>query len=240
MKNEYIIITFLFISFTSLSQVAINTTTIDNSAALKVESNDKGILIPRVALISSTDITTVPNPTISLLIYNTATAGNVSEGYYFWNGNYWDVINSQLKTYAVAKYETTNSSTNINQTLTSAPVFGSETQNDLPAVFVQTGNQLQVMQGGRYSIALNIRTQTSTNDSHPIARIAINGTPVGAVAGSAHVEVADDHRNSSFNLYETFNLNGNDIITIQTSSIESGSTTMVTGGASTIIIIKLK
>ena len=65
----------------------------DVSAALDVNSNSKGILIPRIALTSCLDVTTIPSPATSLLVYNTATAGTspnqVLPGYYFWNGTKW-------------------------------------------------------------------------------------------------------------------------------------------------------
>lgn len=76
------------------AQVGINTTTPGNGAMLDVNSTNKGLLIPRVALTStavSSPIT--PAPTISLLVYNTATAGSgataVTPGFYFWSGSDW-------------------------------------------------------------------------------------------------------------------------------------------------------
>ena len=59
--------------------VAINITGAlpDNSAMLDVSSTSKGLLIPRVSLISTTDVTTIPNPAVSLLIYNTNAAMSI-------------------------------------------------------------------------------------------------------------------------------------------------------------------
>ena len=62
------------------------------------DANDahKGILLPRVSLQSATDIVTVPSPSVSLLLYNTSTAGespnNLTPGFYFWNGNKWQPV----------------------------------------------------------------------------------------------------------------------------------------------------
>ncbi len=74
--------------------VAINT---DGSlptvgAMLDVKSTSKGILIPRVALTGTNDVTTIPTRVESLLIYNTATTSGstaVSAGYYYWSGTNW-------------------------------------------------------------------------------------------------------------------------------------------------------
>lgn len=65
-------------------------------AALDVSANNKGILIPRVNLTSSTmDLNTdgdmnVSNQPQGLLIYNTGTA--FAKGYYFWDGTQWRVF----------------------------------------------------------------------------------------------------------------------------------------------------
>ncbi len=61
----------------------------DTSAVLDVSSTTKGVLIPRVALTGTTDATTIPLPAISLLVYNTASASDVTPGYYYWNGSKW-------------------------------------------------------------------------------------------------------------------------------------------------------
>jgi hypothetical protein len=99
-----IFLMYLMVFCTSMLQaqsVAINSTgaSPDNSASLDVSANNKGILIPRVALSNSLDVTTILAPATSLLVYNTATAGTspnqVLPGYYFWNGSKWvDFISS--------------------------------------------------------------------------------------------------------------------------------------------------
>jgi hypothetical protein len=80
MKN----LTFLliFCALNSFSQVGINTETPDPSSALDVTSSDKGVLVPRISLLSTADNTTITSPQTSLLIYNTATALDVTPGYY--------------------------------------------------------------------------------------------------------------------------------------------------------------
>lgn len=70
-----------------------NPTMIQQSAALEVESTSKGVLIPRLALTSVTDATTITGGNIaSLLVYNTATAAGISPGFYYWNGTAWTRI----------------------------------------------------------------------------------------------------------------------------------------------------
>jgi BclA C-terminal domain len=70
----------------------------NSSAMLDVASTNKGVLIPRVALTSTADISTIVSPTTSLLVYNTATVGtppnNVSPGYYYWAETKWSLLGS--------------------------------------------------------------------------------------------------------------------------------------------------
>jgi len=61
----------------------------DASAGLEIRYTDKGLLIPRVALTSTSSASPITSPATSLLIYNTATAGDVTPGYYYWNGSAW-------------------------------------------------------------------------------------------------------------------------------------------------------
>lgn len=65
--------------------VGINATGVvpDNSAGLDVNFNNKGLLIPRVALTSVTDNVTIPSPATSLLVYNTGAGGLAPAGYYY-------------------------------------------------------------------------------------------------------------------------------------------------------------
>ncbi|MBF7093297.1 tail fiber domain-containing protein [Flavobacterium sp. ALJ2] len=71
--------------------VGLGTTTPDASAALDITSTNKGVLMPRVALKNTTDTTTITGAANSLTVYNTATASDVTPGYYYWDksGSKW-------------------------------------------------------------------------------------------------------------------------------------------------------
>lgn len=64
-------------------RVGIATTTPDSSALLDVKATNKGLLIPRVALLNTTDGTTISGPATSLLVYNTGTGGLTPAGYWY-------------------------------------------------------------------------------------------------------------------------------------------------------------
>jgi hypothetical protein len=88
-----IIICLILSNFSGISFAQSN-----SSAMLDVASNNKGVLIPRVSLTSTTDIRTIVSPATSLLIYNLTTVGtppnNVSPGYYYWTGVKWSLLGS--------------------------------------------------------------------------------------------------------------------------------------------------
>jgi len=77
--------------------VSINTTNNSPhaSAILDVQHDNKGILIPRVSLLSLTSQTTpVENPAEGLLIYNDDSS-LVPKGFYFWTGSMWNQFTTQ-------------------------------------------------------------------------------------------------------------------------------------------------
>lgn len=92
--------------------VGIGTENPNASALLDLNVNDAsfttklGLLIPRVALTSTTDEGTILTPSNSLLVYNTATAGiapnNVVPGFYYWNAEVlpgkWVKLSTALET----------------------------------------------------------------------------------------------------------------------------------------------
>ncbi|MGB0999822.1 MAG: hypothetical protein ACPGVE_05725, partial [Flavobacteriales bacterium] len=81
------------ISFNLTAQVGIGTTSPNKSAVLDVTASDKGMLIPRVALTSITDVSTITEGNVvSLMVFNTATISDVTPGFYFWAGSSWKRI----------------------------------------------------------------------------------------------------------------------------------------------------
>ncbi|MFM9403783.1 hypothetical protein ACKLNQ_17930 [Myroides odoratimimus] len=67
----------------------------DGSAVLDIGATDKGVLIPRVALTGETDAATIKGAAPSLLVFNTATAGELKPGYYFWLDGKWNALVSK-------------------------------------------------------------------------------------------------------------------------------------------------
>jgi hypothetical protein len=102
MKFKHLIIILLVVFFRSeLSAqqnvlVTDNTTTAPHASSLmELNSTTKGFLMPRVALSSTTSQSPIGvAPLTSLLVYNTATAGDVTPGFYYWDGTKWNRFDS--------------------------------------------------------------------------------------------------------------------------------------------------
>ncbi|MCV9931564.1 hypothetical protein OIU80_04665, partial [Flavobacterium sp. LS1R47] len=93
MKNKLLPLFFVLSSYSAYSQVGIGTTMPNSSSQLEVVAQDKGVLIPRIQLKNTTDVTTIANGNInSLLVFNTATVADIKPGYYYWYENKWNRI----------------------------------------------------------------------------------------------------------------------------------------------------
>lgn len=90
--------------------------TVDPTAILNVSASDKGVLFPRIALSSSTDIVTIPNPSKGLLVYNTGAKSTFTTvGYMFWNGSQWMLFNSTSSESGRATLNCSNATMSPNQ-----------------------------------------------------------------------------------------------------------------------------
>ncbi|MBB1140886.1 hypothetical protein [Myroides sp. WP-1] len=98
MKKQLLSIAVLLLASTTFAQVGIGTTTPSKSAELTMVSNDKGVLIPSIALKSTTDQTTITNGNVeSLLVYANMKLGDVSPGFYYWNKTKWVRLVSNIE-----------------------------------------------------------------------------------------------------------------------------------------------
>ena len=109
------------LSFNAFSQLKIgnNPTTINSNSILELESTNKGLLIPRVALQATNNAAPLSSFVAGMLVYNTATAGDVLPGFYVSNGSSWTKIDNQTSSTLY------NSNGSIPASTTRAVTFGS-------------------------------------------------------------------------------------------------------------------
>ena len=70
--------------------------TINPNAVLEMQSNNKGMLLPRVALTATTNAAPLSAHVAGMYVYNTATAGDVKPGNYYNDGTKWYRVSMSL------------------------------------------------------------------------------------------------------------------------------------------------
>jgi len=162
MKRIILLFTVIIIAnYSNAQNVGIGTTTPNASAALEIYAENKGFLPPRVPLKGSDDVTTIPAPATSLLVYNTATAGAgltlVTPGYYFYNGSSWTTLKGGPSTGRIVSVNTVNAGPKIIPGGNSFYVFAGAT-----ATITTTATQRIIVTG---SIVLGRASNTPPNST---------------------------------------------------------------------------
>ncbi len=98
MKKTLITLVIIISNVAYAQNIGINSTGAAPAASAMLDidaspGNNKGLLVPRIPLIATTNAAPVTAPATSLMVYNTATAGSgstaVVPGYYYWDGSKW-------------------------------------------------------------------------------------------------------------------------------------------------------
>jgi len=147
--------------------VNIGSSDTDPSAILNVQSSNQGVLMPRVALDSATDVKTIPSPAIGLLVYNTGNKTTFpTEGYLFWDGTQWKIFANASSAPAAATLHCESAAMNPSQqvmdgvpltagTLLQIPYSGSNGGNYKGVTFYSTnggGNITATIESGTLAI----------------------------------------------------------------------------------------
>lgn len=86
----------LFLGTVLQAQIKVgnNPTSINTNSVLEMESTNKGMLLPRLALTNTTAASPLIAHVAGMTVYNTATAGDVTPGFYYNNGTVWVRVGS--------------------------------------------------------------------------------------------------------------------------------------------------
>ena len=175
MKKAFIFCTCLMIYHYSNAQIGINTPSPDPSSALDITSDNKGVLLPRIALSSVTQqLSAIPNAT-SLLIYNTGSP-TIPKGFYTWDGNKWIQLIDKTTADETAYWARQGANTT-NQTQ-------SKSSNDVTAT-TPTGVNADIFQVGKVGIGYSRPEDININFN-------INKSP-------KQLDIAGDFRTTHFN-----------------------------------------
>jgi hypothetical protein len=96
--KNFLIILFLFLAGLMNAQVGVGTKTPNSDAMLEVRATNKGLLLPRIALVSSTVASPLSAHVAGMIVYNTATVADLIPGYYYNDGVKWLRLNSEVVT----------------------------------------------------------------------------------------------------------------------------------------------
>lgn len=104
-KKTQITLMLIFFGILASAQVKIgnNPTVIGVSSLLELESTNKGLLLPRVALTSTTSFIPLLGPKVfGMTVYNFATVADVTPGIYVHNGRNWETLTDKDATATVS------------------------------------------------------------------------------------------------------------------------------------------
>lgn len=164
--NKILLLTFASaVAFSSAvnAQQGFGTSAPDKSAVIDMTATNKGLLVPRIALTSTTDVTTIPTPADALTVFNTATVANtapfpqptngLSPGYYFYSTS----INRWTPMQDIRKFSANN------HISSDAGVDGNGTSIGPNALYnISIGSySLSSNSNGSYNVALGLNTLKS-------------------------------------------------------------------------------
>mgnify|MGYP000020562083 CR=1 FL=1 len=89
LKNLALALLLALFASPAFAQVGVGTTTPNADAQLDVVSTSKGLLIPRLSLTGTANVAPLSAHVAGMLVYNSATAGDVTPGFYYNDGTKW-------------------------------------------------------------------------------------------------------------------------------------------------------
>ena len=248
MKKVLLVIFTLLLSIASFAQVGIGTTTPDASAALDIESTNKGLLIPRMTTAQRTAIAT---PALGLMVFDTDTKTN-----WTFDGSVWKQVEGGKfidgATASIAYYDgrvgiSRNSFSDANKLFVQSKKSSDNNNNEVirsRAVFEGTGtsattyaiaNDVENNSTGTISFAIGSRNAITNGSGATIAsgdatRSEItNSGDMNFVTGSANYYVNNGTVNFAINDYIFMENSSGNAIT----NAYSGYSTIVNKGAIT-------
>lgn len=175
MKISFTIILFFTFFFKNFAQTTIgNVRKSDPSAILELDSSEKGFLLTKVSLTNSFDKTTIKNPAIGLLIYNTGNNTHFPfKGFMVWNGKEWKIIVDAPSIQGELMVDSVIATTLIPNAYTSGKPYSGTLE-----VKYKGGNGGFYSKGDTYTVnGLNYTLQAGKLESGGLLVYTVTGTP---------------------------------------------------------------
>ncbi|WP_411029843.1 hypothetical protein [Spongiimicrobium sp. 3-5] len=155
------------------AQTGIGTTTPNPDAALEIEAVDKGLLLPRVALINTTNAAPLSAHVAGMCVYNTTNSVVLDPGYYFNDGTQWVSLVSKGDLQSLPTE--TNTTLSFNDT-TGELIYTNEVGNNAPMSIAAAEPWFGTDDNtGATSNTENIYTlgKVGIGDTNPIAKLSL-------------------------------------------------------------------
>jgi hypothetical protein len=183
----------------AFSQLGVGTSSPNPSAQLEVVSNNKGILIPRLALTTITDTTTITEGNVeSMLVYNTSNVSGLMPGYYYWANGVWNRLAINTEISSLPK-DVTSSNGSISGIADDAALVAMdlEVNVDGSTIEVDATNGVQLKNGGVLTAKLAdnaVTTAKISDNSINTAKVTDDAITTAKVVDDAitTVKVVDD------------------------------------------------
>lgn len=181
------------------------------SAQLELTDKDKGFLINRVALVSSSSKEPIAEPETGMLVFNTALSSDVYPGIYYWSGTSWLRMKTEAPQLSADQLNLSENCVSTGNTVDEIKK-GTEIQLESPIVIPETGSYVfswrltgnvgtkpPAGEGSIYYIALMIKRRGITEE---------------IVEDSAEIDIvpATNHNSISYSLTLRANANVGDTI----------------------------
>jgi len=90
--NIILLTAFYTVSFSQVVITDKSVATLDNTAVLKLDSDKKGFLLPRIPLTSNMDVTTVPSPQNGNIVFNTNPTSSLPQTIKYFEVDRWNAL----------------------------------------------------------------------------------------------------------------------------------------------------
>ncbi|PHR98270.1 MAG: hypothetical protein COA80_05635 [Leeuwenhoekiella sp.] len=236
LQNLSILLVFL-IPIYAFSQVGIGTTSPDNSSILDLSSSNRGLLIPRLNLVATSNTAPVSSPAEGLLVYNLATVNDVTPGLYYWNGSLW--ISAKAGSGAGSASGWALNGNNLNGRANDGSTFlGTTSYHDL---YLKLNNQQIGRLQPNGGVALGLGASSSANQAFAIGESASAGNTSnyafgrGSNASGSNAyalgEGSVSSQNKSYALGQSSNASGTSAYAIGESSRAQGTNSYAIGAS---------
>lgn len=140
----------------SAQSVGIGTTSPNSSALFEVSSENKGILVPRIALTNTGLAAPVTTPAEALMIYNTnasvAGTGALGKGFYYWTGIRWQKMIGGLEGWSLTGNGSTDTAVNFIGTTNGSALMFRVANQPAGRIEVNGENLFFGLEAGRFNI----------------------------------------------------------------------------------------